>query len=171
MDKTTFYEKIQAHSNPVVVDFWAAWCTPCKITKPILEKLAHLYQGKVDFWEINADQNPDLMRELGIMGIPTLVVFRDGQEVLREIGAKSANIYAEMFRQLAAGKTPSKTMAPIDRLLRLGIGLAVFAIGVGYANWLLAAAGGLVAFTGVYDRCPIWKAVTGWIRQRMVSPK
>ena len=49
MDKTAFLAKVKTHHNPVVVDFWAAWCTPCKITKPILEKLAQVYQGRVDF--------------------------------------------------------------------------------------------------------------------------
>jgi thioredoxin len=171
MNKSIFSTKVQSHTNPLIVDFWAPWCTPCKITKPILQKLAQVYQGKVGFWEINADQNPDLLRELGVLGIPTLVVFRDGKEIMRQVGSKPANQYAEMFRQLAEGKPPSAQVAPIDRFLRIGAGLAIFAIGLGYANWLLAAAGGLLAFTGVYDRCPIWKAVTGWIRQRMVNPK
>ena len=92
MNSKEFFEKLKQNPNPVVVDLWAPWCGPCKMVKPILEKLALEYNGRVDLWQINADDNQDLLRELKVYGIPTLIVYRDGKETLRQVGAKPAGI-------------------------------------------------------------------------------
>ena len=82
MDSQAFFEKLKQNPRPVVVDLWAPWCGPCKMVKPILEKLAQEYTGRVDLWQINADDNQDLLRELKVYGIPTLIVYRDGKEAI-----------------------------------------------------------------------------------------
>ena len=85
---TIFDEEIGAASEPVIVDFWAEWCGPCKMIAPILEEIATEQAGKLRVAKINVDDNPDAARRYEVMSIPTLIVFRDGQPVKRLIGAK-----------------------------------------------------------------------------------
>ncbi|MFZ5880802.1 MAG: thioredoxin [Chloroflexota bacterium] len=167
MDTQQFEAELKTHTNPVVVDFWAAWCGPCKMISPILRKLAKEYQGQVDFLEVDADQSQDLLRSLGIMAIPTLIVYRNGQQVLRQTGARSEADYRSMFAQLASGEAPRPAaMSAFDRIFRLLAGAALGWLGFQNGLWLLVALGALVMFTGVYDRCPIWQALTGWWKKR-----
>lgn len=84
----TFDEEIAAASEPVIVDFWAEWCGPCKMITPILEEIAGEQAGKVRVAKLNVDDNPDVARRFDVMSIPTLIVFRDGQPAKRMIGAK-----------------------------------------------------------------------------------
>ncbi len=166
MDTKTFFEKLQQAPHPVVVDLWAPWCGPCKMVKPILEKLAQEYKGRVDLWEINADENPDLLRALHVYGIPTLIVYNSGKETMRHVGAKPANALQSLFETLATGNAPTQiALTNGERTLRFGTGLAVAAIGTMVnAGWILFIIGGVIMFTAIYDRCPIWKAVTGYFK-------
>ncbi len=70
----------------VMVDFWAAWCSPCKMISPIVEELAKEYEGKVKFFKVNTDENPDLASRYKIRGIPTLMFFKNGQMVDQIVG-------------------------------------------------------------------------------------
>jgi thioredoxin len=166
MDINSFQDKVGQNPRPVIVDLWAPWCGPCKMVKPTLEKLAREYDGRVDFWQINADENPDLLHSLGIFGIPTLVAYRDGREVARYTGSKSGRTYQALFEALATGVSPSPSgLTSADRFIRFGGGLLI--IGIGFAmntHWLVTVIGGALMFSAIYDRCPIWKAVTGWFR-------
>ena len=85
---STFDEEIGAAEAPVIVDFWAEWCGPCKMIAPILEEIAGEQAGKVVVAKLNVDDNPDAARRFDVMSIPTLIVFRDGQPVKRMVGAK-----------------------------------------------------------------------------------
>ncbi len=85
---STFDEEIGAASEPVVVDFWAEWCGPCKMIAPILDEIATEHAGKVRIAKLNVDDNPDVARRFDVMSIPTLIVFKDGQPAKRMIGAK-----------------------------------------------------------------------------------
>ncbi len=85
---STFDEQINASDVPVVVDFWADWCGPCKMIAPIVGELAVEQAGKLKFAKIDVDANPDASLRYGVMSIPTLLVFKDGQVAKRLVGAK-----------------------------------------------------------------------------------
>ncbi len=162
MDTKTFNEKLKQNPRPVVVDLWAPWCGPCKAVKPILEKLEIEYAGRVDLWQINADESQDLLRDLKVFGIPTLIVYRDGKETLRQVGAKPASTLKALFETLATGGDPKTSgLSNGERFIRFGFGVGVAGIGlVNQANWFLIGLGAILMFSAIYDRCPIWQALT-----------
>ena len=88
LSESTFDETIGASSAPVLVDFWAEWCGPCKMIAPILEEIATEQTGKLRVAKLNVDENPDIARRFDVMSIPTLIVFKDGQPAKRLVGAK-----------------------------------------------------------------------------------
>ena len=85
---TTFDEEINGSAAPVLVDFWAEWCGPCKMIAPILDEIASEHAGKIRIAKLNVDDNPDVARRFDVMSIPTLIVFQDGQPARRLVGAK-----------------------------------------------------------------------------------
>jgi len=82
----TFEEVVLNSMVPVMVDFWAPWCGPCRMVAPIVEDLARAYDGKAVIAKMNTDENIQIAGKLGIMGIPTLILFKNGQEVDRVVG-------------------------------------------------------------------------------------
>jgi thioredoxin 1 len=84
----TFDEEIGATSEPVLVDFWAEWCGPCKMVAPVLDEIVEEQAGKLRLGKINIDDNMELARRFDVMSIPTMILFKDGQPQLRIVGAK-----------------------------------------------------------------------------------
>src|SRR3546814_11088826 len=84
----TFDEEIAGSTEPVLVDFWAEWCGPCKMIAPILDEISTEQAGKIKIAKLNIDDTPDIPRRLDVMRIPTLIVFPDGQPVNRMVGAQ-----------------------------------------------------------------------------------
>lgn len=87
LDETGFNEKVLAGSNPVLIDFWADWCGPCKAVAPMLEELASEYDGRLLVGKINVDDHPRMAAGLGIRSIPTILVFFGGHERERLVGS------------------------------------------------------------------------------------
>jgi thioredoxin 1 len=165
MNSLEFQNKIKKSDTPLVVDFWAPWCVPCKTTKPILEKLAEEYAGSVDMRFGKVDEAQEVAKDFRIMGIPTLIAFRDGEAVGRVTGAQNETAYRAIFDGLLEGGGIRVPMAPFERILRLGAGTVLGLLGLNTNNWWLLGIGAVIAFLGIYDRCPVWAALTTMSQQ------
>jgi thioredoxin 1 len=88
LSDATFDETVSGSDTPVLVDFWAEWCGPCKMIAPTLAEIAAEQSGKLTIGKLNVDDNPDTARRFDVMSIPTLLVFKDGKQVKRLVGAK-----------------------------------------------------------------------------------
>jgi thioredoxin 1 len=94
----TFEAEVLKSPKPVLVDYWAEWCGPCKMVAPVLDAIAEEHGDKIDIVKLNVDENPDVTRKYGILNIPTLGVFQNGEVVKELVGARSKSA---LLRELA----------------------------------------------------------------------
>ena len=95
-------EEVLGSSSPVLVDLWAEWCAPCKMIEPVVSEIAESYSGKIIVGRLNIDENPNTPGKYGIMGIPTLLFFKDGELVDRVVGVVPKDTVEEKVKQLLA---------------------------------------------------------------------
>jgi len=108
----TFDEVVLASSGPVLVDFWASWCPPCKVLDPMLNQLANAYEGRgVTIGKVQVDQNPALRDRYGIQGVPTFILFVDGEPVAQEVGARSGAQLAAIIDEALSGRESGSRVA------------------------------------------------------------
>ncbi len=92
VNDNTFEDEVLKSAQPVLVDFWAPWCGPCKMLGPVIDGLAGKYAGKLTVCKLNTDESPSTPGKYNIQGIPTLIIFKDGKEVERHVGYAAENV-------------------------------------------------------------------------------
>jgi thioredoxin 1 len=137
LSANSFDKKVLQSPQPVVVDVWAPWCGPCRAMEPELEAAAKNFSGQARFFKLNADDNPDLVRQYKVMGIPTTLYFRHGKLVARKTGVQTADAIAKKLSPLFDMSAEMATKQEITGLFARP------------KQWLLGAAGGLLLVAGL----------------------
>lgn len=99
LQDANFEAKVLKSSKPVLVDFWAVWCQPCKAIAPIVEELSTEFAGQVEFYKVDTDNNKQYAAQFGVRGIPTLIVFKDGKPMGQLIGMQSKSKIESLLKQ------------------------------------------------------------------------
>ena len=170
MNHQQFLSQLKSNPRPVVVDFWAPWCGPCTFVRPVITSLKKEYKDRVDVWEINADESPELMQRYGVTGIPTLIVFDKGEELERYVGARNPEFYGRVFTSLSSGELPPhEPPASIFRMATLIGGMALLYWGSVDRLYFIAAAGTLLLLITFVD--PAWavRAIQARLRKTQKS--
>lgn len=95
-----FEEQVLKSDKPVMVDFWAAWCGPCRMVGPVIEEISAEYEGKAVVGKLDVDANQEFAAKYGVRNIPTVLVFKDGEVVGRQVGVAPKDTYADALNEL-----------------------------------------------------------------------
>ncbi len=157
---TEFEDLVQSTKDrAVIIDVWAPWCGPCKAMKPIFEKLSGEYSSRAEVVAIDADESPEVVEQLRISGIPTVLVFREGAEVARRMGAQGESALRSLFEAAVEGKE-----IPKARIWKRVLPLAGAALAMGFSSeispgWPLQVLAVGLFMVAIHDRCPIIQAI------------
>jgi len=156
MNSNEFKKLIQSDSGAAVVDVWAPWCGPCKRMNPLFEEMKEHYAGRVAVIKVNADESQPLVKQLGVLGIPTTIVYRNGEEIGRRTGAMSRADLERMFEAaISDGPIKIPAMSRTSRIVRLIITAIFVAMGFSFdPSWLFFIFAGILFFLSVYDLIP-----------------
>lgn len=94
-----FDSKVLASKTPILVDFWAPWCVPCKMAEPVLEALSETYKDKTEILKLNVDENSQTAMKYGVMSIPTTILYKDGKEVGRQVGFAGKEAFEDLIKK------------------------------------------------------------------------
>jgi thioredoxin len=180
MKPAEFKNRLRRAPRPVIVDLWAPWCRPCQAMAPAFKAVSQRYEGRVDVWKINADESPEVLQMLKVMGIPTVIAFSKDEEIVRRTGMQTASMLDTLFQSAELRRKPDVLPpAPVDRLIRSIAGLALLALAFFAAPstlWTVAGAilGAGLLFSAFYDRCPIYRVlaprVKSFLRREKAGP-
>jgi thioredoxin 1 len=95
-----FSQEVLKAEMPVFVDFWAPWCGPCLMAGPVIEELAEEYQGEIKMGKLNVDENPQTAQKYGVMSIPTVIIFKEGKGVKKQIGFPGKEGYKRLIKEV-----------------------------------------------------------------------
>jgi thioredoxin 1 len=160
-------EQIKSYDQPVIIDFWAPWCAPCKTMKPALEKVMEEFQGQVQVIQVNTDEQYEVSQELNVSSIPTLVGFFQGKEIARRVGSMSQKDIHTFFSAVQKGEV-IKGIDSRNRNLRLLAAAALFVLAfMNGINWfVLILAIGMLVFA-LYDKLPFFDKLIDWVKNRI----
>ena len=151
-------ERSAAQERPVVVQFHAKWCGPCKALAPQVARMEEEFRDRVDVWRVDVDEDPGSAREAGVRGVPTLLALRGGREVARRTGFIAGDTLRDFFRAALSGEeapTGAPDDAVFDAALRVAAGLGLQWIsGLAPSAHFLSWAGLAVLFWGMRGFCP-----------------